>query len=80
MYKMTDEVIGQIGKLVQLAIITGTDIVDNLRMIELTQSESDSEKLTLTPEYRAVGESQIKSLLEELEQLDSPVKENEVEV
>ena len=77
---MTDEVIAQIGKLVQLAIITGTDIVDNLRMIELTPSDSDSEKLTLTPMYRTIGESQIKSLLAELEQLDTPAEETEVEV
>ena len=32
-YNLSDEVITQIAKLVQLAILTGTDIVDNLRMV-----------------------------------------------
>ena len=33
--KLSDEVIGHIAKQLQIAILTGTDIVDNLRMIDL---------------------------------------------
>jgi len=55
MYRMSDEVISQIAKLVQLAIITGTDIVDNLRMIRVQVSDSDDLSLVLTPEYREIG-------------------------
>lgn len=67
MYSLSDEVISQIAKLVQLAIITGTDIVDNLRMMDLEQDSSDSGTLTLTDEYRSVAEMQVQALLEELE-------------
>ncbi len=36
--KLSDDVIANIAKLVQIAILTGTDIVDNLRMIRLEVS------------------------------------------
>ena len=69
-YKLSDEVT-QIAKLVQLAIITGTDVVDNLRMVELSAEEADTGKsmLILTDEYRDLSESQIEKLLGELESL-----------
>ena len=69
MYKMSDEVIGQIAKLVQLAIITGTDVVDNLRMIRVTSSENDDATLVLTPEYREICDNQVKSLMSDVEEL-----------
>jgi len=34
--KLSDEAIGQIAKLLQMAILTGTDVVDNLRTLRLT--------------------------------------------
>jgi hypothetical protein len=68
-YKLSDEVIAQIAKLVQLAIITGTDVVDNLRTIRVTESENNSQNLALTPEYREVGENQLQGLLEKAENL-----------
>ena len=34
--KLSDNVISNIAKLVQIAILTGTDIVDNLRTLRLT--------------------------------------------
>ena len=37
--KLTDEVIAHIAKQLQLAILTDTDIVDNLRMIRLQEEE-----------------------------------------
>jgi hypothetical protein len=64
-YKLSDEVITQIAKLVQLAILTGTDVVDNLRMVELTDLEDNT--LTLTKEYRELSENQIEKLLGDLE-------------
>jgi len=67
MYQFSDEIISQVAKLVQLAIITGTDVVDNLRMIRVQSSEADENTLVLTPEYRVVSENQIKTLLSELE-------------
>jgi|TARA_R110002110_G_scaffold74626_1_gene197516 hypothetical protein len=67
MYQFSDEIISQVAKLVQLAIITGTDVVDNLRMIRVQSSDANENTLVLTPEYRVVSENQIKSLLSELE-------------
>ena len=41
-YSLSDTSIAQIAKLLQLAIITGTDIVDNLRLMRLTAGEDGS--------------------------------------
>jgi hypothetical protein len=48
-YSLSDTSIAQIAKLLQLAIITGTDIVDNLRLMQLVASEDGS--LVPEPEY-----------------------------
>ena len=34
-YKLHDEVIGEVARSLQRALLTGTDIVDHLRQIEL---------------------------------------------
>tara|TARA_Y100000593_G_scaffold88345_1_gene170482 strand:- start:111 stop:341 length:231 start_codon:yes stop_codon:yes gene_type:complete len=67
-FKFSDEVIAQVARLVQLAIITGTDIVDNLRMISVVESNSDEGVLVLTDEYRQVAEDQLAKLMGELEE------------
>lgn len=41
-FNLSDASIAQIAKLLQLAIITGTDIVDNLRLMRLTAGEDGS--------------------------------------
>jgi len=63
MYQLSDEVISQVAKLVQVAIITGTDVIDNLRMIRVEPSDLENGRLSLTPEYRADAETQIERLL-----------------
>ena len=62
--QLDDEVIGQIARLVQLAILTGTDVVDNLRMMRLTV-DNETDNLILTDSYREVAESQIETLMNE---------------
>jgi len=47
-YRLSDETISSIAKLVQLAILTGTDVVDNLRTLRL---EAQGEELTPTSEF-----------------------------
>ena len=59
---LSDEVIGQIAKLVQIAILTGTDFVDNLRMMRLSEEDG---QLFLDEDYVAVANQQIESMLEE---------------
>ena len=47
-YRLSDETISSIAKLVQLAILTGTDVVDNLRTLRL---EVNDNELTPTAEF-----------------------------
>ena len=62
-YSLGDEVIGQVAKLLQVAILTGTDVVDNLRTIKV-QVDEDAGQLTLSDNYRADAEGQIEKMLE----------------
>ena len=64
--RFNDEVIGQIAKLVQLAILTGTDIVDNLRMIRV-HLDSESDTLVLSESYSDHVDYQLEKLMEEIE-------------
>ena len=66
--KLNDEVIAHIAKQLQLAILTGTDIVDNLRMIRLTPENNE---LYLDAEYSKQAEENEKKMLEEAEKLAS---------
>lgn len=64
--KLNDEVIAHIAKQLQLAILTGTDIVDNLRMIRLTV---ESDELYLDPEYAEIAEQNEKKMVENAQKL-----------
>jgi len=63
--KLGDDVIGQVAKLLQLAILTGTDIVDNLRMLRVFYNEDTSE-LNLSKSYAEISENHIQKLVEEV--------------
>ena len=65
-YRLSDETIGQIAKLVQLAILTGTDVVDNLRLIRVTPSEEGSSALDPTVDYLEVFESNLQKLQDQI--------------
>jgi len=45
-----DEVIGEVARSLQRALLTGTDIVDHLRQIELNVQRGDS-SVTLSEEF-----------------------------
>lgn len=62
-YKFSNEVIIAIVKLLQLAMITGTDITDWFKMIATTPGEDGL--LVLTDDYKQVLEGQIASLEEQ---------------
>ena len=49
-YKLHDEVIGEVARSLQRALLTGTDIVDHLRQIELNVQRGDS-SVTLSVEF-----------------------------
>ena len=69
--KLNDEVIAHIAKQLQLAILTGTDIVDNLRMIRLQEEEGE---LYLNSDYAKQAEQNEKKMLEEAEKLASQLE------
>ena len=64
--KFNDEVIAHIAKQLQIAILTGTDVVDNLRMIKLTEEDG---QLYLDPEYAKIAEQNENKMLEQVEKL-----------
>lgn len=64
-YTLDDSVISIIAKTLQLALLTGTDIVDNLRQIEI-QNNGDG-TFGVTPNYNSQFEHWIAKMLEELE-------------
>ena len=37
--RLDDSVIGHVAKLVQIAILTGTDVVDHMRMVRLSDAD-----------------------------------------
>ena len=62
--RLDDSVIAHIAKLVQIAILTGTDVVDHMRMVRLSDSDS---VLFLDPEYQESADENIKKMLEHAE-------------
>ena len=66
-YKFDDNVISIIAKTLQLAILSGTDVVDNLRQIEVQENENGM--LSITPNYNSQFEHWVAKMLEELEAL-----------
>ena len=64
--KLNDEVIAHIAKLLQLGILTGTDIIDHLRMIRLQESEG---QLYLDSEYVKIAEENEARMLAEAEKM-----------
>jgi hypothetical protein len=63
--KLHDSVIAHVVKLIQLGFITGTDVVDHFRMIEMVAEEGE---LFLSKEYEAKQEDNITRMLEEASQ------------
>ena len=64
-FKLDDTVISTIAKTLQLALLTGTDVVDNLRQIEVAENEEGT--LSITPNYNSQFEHWVAKMLEELE-------------
>ena len=72
--KLHDTTIGHVARLVQMAILTGTDVVDHLRMLTLKASEDDL--LYVEDEYQKIFDDQVGKMLENAktvtkEELDS---------
>ena len=66
-YNLSDEFIAQLAKLLQMALLTGTNIGDNLRLVEVTTN--DDGKVILTPEYKNSFDANIQKMLAEAEDI-----------
>lgn len=75
-YKLSDESIGQIAKLVQLAILTGTDVVDNLRLMRITPSEEGSLSLDPTSDYLEVFDTNLQKLQDQISDMSQEDADN----
>ena len=64
-YNLEDQTIAQIAKCLQVAILTGTDIADNLRQIQL--EVKDGGKIGVTEAYLDIFNSNIEKLLNEVQ-------------
>lgn len=60
---MTDETIAQIAKVLQVAILTGTDIVDNLRTVRFNVN---NDKLQISARYAEEFNSNLQAMIDEL--------------
>ena len=61
-FKMSDQTIGQIAKCVQVAILTGTDVVDHLRQVVF---DIDDTTINVAEEYLSVFNANIENMLQE---------------
>ena len=75
-YNLTDEFIGQLAKLVQLSMLTGTNVVDHLRLVRVNGTE---EGIVLTPEYKEYFDSSIQKMLSEVEAVQETMRTTEAQ-
>ena len=59
--KLQDSSIGHIAKILQMAILAGTDIVDHLRMVRF--EVDDDQTLKLNEEYEKVFNESIEQMM-----------------
>ncbi len=71
--KLTDNTIGQVAKCLQLAILTGTDIVDHLRQMVFVVTDG---KIEVSPEFATQFESNVQDMLQELQEKQAAQKKN----
>ena len=74
-YKLSDEVISHVAQCIQLAILTGTDVVDNLRTVRVTESVSSPGEIVLTDSYRLNSENNIQKMVDEVESLSEKTRQ-----
>ena len=63
--QLDDSVIAHVARLLQVSMLTGTDIVDHMRMIRLSENESS---LVLEGEYQKVFDGSLDTMLQNAQQ------------
>jgi uncharacterized protein YbjQ (UPF0145 family) len=69
-YNLDDNVISEIARLLQVALLTGTDIIDNLRTIRVERSD---DSMTLHKKYINSQTENIERMLSEAAKLSQEV-------
>lgn len=65
---LSNQVIAEISRLLQVALLTGTDVVDNLRLLEIKEG-SEEGMLVLTDAYVERSSRNIEKMIEDAEKL-----------
>ena len=71
--KLHDTSIAQISKILQMAILTGTDIVDHLRMVTLETQEDGM--LYIEKEYKKIFDDSISKMLSNVPEKDEEIQD-----
>lgn len=71
--KLSDATIAHIAQLVQLAMLTGTDVVDHMRMMTLVETEG---QLFLDPDYESQSDDNIQKMIQEAVRMQSETTES----
>lgn len=66
---LDDTAIAQIVKLIQMALLTGTDIVDHLRMLMLEVDEN--QKLIINSDYEKVFNESLEKMMSNVSERES---------
>jgi len=64
--RFSDDVIAKIAQVLQIAILSGTDIVDNLRTMRLVV---DGNELVCDPDFLEVFEQNIQNMMNEVSEV-----------
>ncbi len=68
---LSDNVIAHIARLLQVSMLTGTDIVDHMRMIRLNENNADPDTesvLVLDAEYSDIFDGTLDKMLKNVDQ------------
>ena len=79
-YKLDGSVIARLLQIVQEAMLTGTDIVDHLRLLTLKSQSPETDLLILTPEYEKTMIDYHKKLQDKADELKNTVVPNNSDV
>ena len=67
-YRLDDEVVAEVARSLQRALLTGTDIVDHIRSIELNVGRG-TDKILLSPEYLERTQTNDQRMVDEAQDL-----------
>ena len=69
--KLDDELIGQISKLLQIAILTGTDIIDHMRMMAIVEENGT---LKLDEAYKTNFDENLMRMVDQIETMQQNIE------